>query len=255
LSLALAACSVAPLPLPTPTPTPTVERSPVPTLTPPPPPSETPAPSATPAPSETAPPSPTATVGAFTEPGGGDLLFEDPFNSAGIWGVGEAEDYAIAAEGGTMNLTVKLPDRWTLTFAGRYLFDFYAEVTATAAVCNGDDSYGLLYRFVDASNFYYFGLGCGARYRVRHYQDGEWKELVEWTAAEVVASGQGENGERRMAVRAVGSQFYFFANGEYLGEASDSTLDEGQFGLLAQASAAGGLAVKFDDLQVREAAP
>ena len=253
LALALAACNVAPLPLPTPTVAPTVARTPVPTLTPLPPPSDTPEPPlATPEPSPTEPTA-TPTAGGLTEPGGGDLLFEDLFASAGIWGVGDAEAYTIEASGGTLNITLKQADRWALTFAGRRVADFYAEISATAAGCGADDSYGLLYRFVDASNFYYFGLGCGARYRVRRYQAGEWKELIDWTPAAAILAGDAE--ENRLAVRALGGRFYFFANDEYLGEATDNSFAEGHFGVFAQSSAAGGLAARFDNLQVRAATP
>jgi hypothetical protein len=258
--LALSACTLAPLPLPTPTPEPTLARTPVPTLTPAPPqaPSRSPtapAPTDTPEPEPTGPtPTATAEPGVSPEPVGGDLLASFDFSSPGIWGVDETDEYTIAVAGGTMNITVKQPDRWTLTIAGIQADDFLAEVTATVSACSADDSYGLLFRLVDASNFYYFGLGCGARYRVRQYQDGVWHELVEWTAAEE-AFLTGEGAENRLAVRAVGDRFQFFANDQYLGDASDSSFAVGRFGLFVSSSTAGGIAAKFDNLQVREAAP
>jgi hypothetical protein len=232
---------------------PTVERSPVPTTTPLPPPSATPEPTATPAPSATPePPSPTPNT--FNEPGGGALVFEDLFNSAGIWGVEDTEAHTIAVAGGALTITVKQADRWALTLAGRQARDFYAEVTASATNCGGDDSYGLLFRLVDAANFYYFGLGCGGRYRLRGYVGGEWRELVEWTQADTVASAAAEDGSRKLAVRAVDDRLYFFANDIYLGEASDGALGVGTFGLFAHSTPLAGLAVRFDDLRVYAAA-
>jgi hypothetical protein len=252
-SLALAGCSVAPLPLPTPTAAPTAERTAVPTLTPPPPPSATLPPSPTPAPSDTAPP-PSPTADTLVEPGGGELLFEEPFNAAGTWGVEDTETHAIAVADGALRITIKAAD-WRAFALSSRLADFYLEVTATAADCGGEDSYGVLYRYVDADNFYYFGLGCGARYRARHYQDGEWKELINWTQADVVASGEGENGERVLGLRAVGERFYFFANGQFLAEAADSALADGRLALLANSSPEAGLSVAFDDLRVYAPAP
>ena len=248
LTLVASACSVAPLPLPTPTATVPAPRTPVPTVTPAPSlaPSDTPAPSLTPAPQTATATPATATV---LSPSGGDLLFEFTFDSAGIWGVGETESHTIAVAGGAMNVTLKQADRFALTFAGRRASDFYAEVSAVATGCGQDDSYGLLFRFVDDDNFYYFGLGCGARFRVRHRQDGKWNELVQWTPAEAIRAGDGV--ENRLGVRAAGDAFQFFANGAYLGEAADSSFAEGGFGLLAQSSLAAGISAKFDNLQVR----
>lgn len=255
LSLTVSACSVAPLPLPTPT-TAATERAPTPvptvTLIPSIAPTERrPEPSATP-PSASAPPE-TPTAEPAGAPTGGALLFEYAFDSAGVWGVEDVESHRIAVAGGVMSITVKQTDWAAWTFAGRKASDFYAEVSAAATNCSQDDSYGMLFRVVDTDNFYLFGLGCGARYRVRHRQDGEWNELVDWTPAEGIDTGDGV--ENRLGVRAVGDGFRFYVNGTHLADTADSSFVEGQFGLFAQSSLAAGLSANFDNLQVRAATP
>ncbi|MBI3360892.1 MAG: hypothetical protein HY023_07260 [Chloroflexi bacterium] len=247
LSLALVGCGLVPPSLPTPPPVAATirARTPVPTFTPAPP-TETFAPSATPqaAAISTADPA---------HPPAGELLFEYTFDSAGNWGVGEDEASRIAAAGGVLNITLKRADWTTWTFAGRKAGGFYAEVSADVATCGQDDSYGLLFRVVDANNFYLFGLGCDARYRVRHRQDGEWNALVDWTPTPAIRAGGGAR--NLLAVRALGDEFKFFVNGEYLGSASDSSFAEGTFGLFAQAGLDAGLSVDFDNLRVRSAMP
>jgi hypothetical protein len=235
-------------------------RTPVPTLPPEPTLAPTPEPTATP---ETEPteepeptsenPTPTPQAEPVAGPAGGAVIAEFTFTDAGIWGVGETEEFAIAAADGTLNILVKRPDRYALTYAGLEIGDFLADVNTTVSHCTADDSYGLLFRFLDASNFYYFGLGCSARFRVRHLQDGQWNELIFWTASDAVQAGEGA--ENRLAVRAVDDRFEFYANDRYLAAASDSSFAEGQVGLFASASAAGGVMARFDNLQVREASP
>lgn len=243
LSLALAGCGLAPT---FPTPAATVRpRTPVPTISPAPP-TPTIAPSARPQ------AAPTSTTDPAHLPAG-DVLFEYTFDAAGNWGVGEDDASRIAVSGGVLTIAIKRSDWTTWTFAGRQAADFYAEASTEVAACGQDDSYGMIFRVVNADNFYLFGLACDARYRVRHRQDGEWNVLTDWTPSTAIQAGPGAH--NLLAVRAMGDEFQFFANGEFLGGAVDSSFAEGKFGLFAQSGLAAGVSVNFDNLQVRAPTP
>jgi hypothetical protein len=74
--------------------------------------------------------------------------------------------------------------------------------------------------------------------------------LVNWTASSLIHQGAARNELRAVCM---GDYLALYINGEFAGEATDSTYTSGQIGLAASAASRLGVQVEFDDLVVRQA--
>ena len=233
--------------LPTQTLTPTLTPTPVPTRTPTL--TRTPAPTRTP----TVTPTFTPTLPPLTPPSGeGSVLFAESFDPAPNgaryrWILRQLDPINSQIEDGALTLRVRRP------FVG-YSYglmepaaDFFYQVTATVANCTPDDHYGLQVRLKDESNFYLFGVTCDGRARVQVLENGRYRFIT--SAGVNPAIKTGPNAVNVLAVRAVGNQFDFVANGATLLSITDGTLaGPGRFGVYVRAIVIDSLTVTFDDV-------
>lgn len=76
--------------------------------------------------------------------------------------------------------------------------------------------------------------------------------LVDWTPSDKIKAGLERNELRAVCM---GNYLAFYINGEFVGDATDSTFESGQVALLASASTRLGAVIEFDDLTVSAALP
>jgi hypothetical protein len=76
--------------------------------------------------------------------------------------------------------------------------------------------------------------------------------LVNWTPSDKIKAGLERNQLRAVCM---GDYLAFYINGEFVGEATDSTFESGQVALLASAATRLGAVIEFDDLKVSAALP
>lgn len=76
--------------------------------------------------------------------------------------------------------------------------------------------------------------------------------LVDWTPSDKIKAGLERNELRAVCM---GDYLAFYINGEFVGDATDSTFESGQVALLASASTRLGAVIEFDDLTVSAALP
>lgn len=111
--------------------------------------------------------------------------------------------------------------------------------------------YGLLCRFSDRNNFYYFAVSSAGAFAVGKVVDGVKTSLLpdEFLPAEVVNRELDE--VNRLDVICDGPHLYLSVNGELLASVVDHDLVNGdRFGLLASAAEEGGVSIYFDDLML-----
>jgi hypothetical protein len=205
------------------------------------------------------PPAPTATPSPSATPAGpeialGNQIFEDDFSQAGRWNTGEDNVQRVAVADGQMIIALKVNDRFTLVYnITRRARDFFASVTGAAAACLFRDRYGLLFRVLDANNYYQFEVDCDGRYRLAKVVNGTLTALRDWTADPAIHVGGGTVNE--LGVRAASATLEVFANGRSLSSVSDSTYTEGAFGLYAGSGLSSAYTATFDNLRVWELQP
>lgn len=76
--------------------------------------------------------------------------------------------------------------------------------------------------------------------------------LVNWTPSDKIHAGMERNELRAVCM---GDYLAFYINGEFVGDATDSTFASGQVGLLASGATRLGAVIEFDDLKVSAARP
>lgn len=125
--------------------------------------------------------------------------------------------------------------------------DYYVEVTATQLDGDDDGNHGIVFRYVDGDNFYFFDINYGG-YGLQKLVDGEWIDVIEWTDDERIEIGPGV--AKRMGVWMNGTEIALLLDEEIVATATDDTFASGGIGLAAGTYDAETYVASFDDLQV-----
>ncbi|MBI5081713.1 MAG: hypothetical protein HZB17_10470 [Chloroflexi bacterium] len=204
-------------------------------------PTSTSAPTSTPAPTATATEAPTAIkVGA--------VIFEETFESQGLWAIGDAGDSSVNIAGGILTYTQKSSGSYSVRIIGRQGDDFYAEVGATPpGNCGTLDKYGLIFRAQDVANYYVFQLDCDGRYRLLRFGGSAANPLIDWTTSSTIT--RGSRAFNVLGVQAKGSTMTLFINQTKVDTATDSAYSSGRFGLWLGSNVTRDFTVKFNGMR------
>lgn len=140
----------------------------------------------------------------------------------------------------TSNLVV-----WGL--ANRNAGDFEMEVEATSELPESGITYGIIFRYVDANNYYRFDVADDGFFLLTKFQNGVWETLVDWTASDAIIKGQATN---VLKVSAFGNQITVYANGQELATVMDDTFTDGNFGFFTSTFEGEHSWVSFDNLKL-----
>ncbi len=117
-----------------------------------------------------------------------------------------------------------------------------------------ESGYGLVFRRVDARNYYVFAVNGMGQWSIWALQDGAWRELrglaEPWTASDAIVA----DGTNRLSVRAVGATISASVNGVELVSLEDATFAAGYVGFYTASSRTAAEArsrVRFDDAEVK----
>ena len=237
-------------PAPTPTPTQTPRVTPRVTVTPTPRATPTPTPRPTPTP---APPTfdPDEILGIIDDIRSTETIFSDDFRqSSGKWSLKSDENatFKIASRA----LVIEVPkDNWLAwSTLDETVSDFYVEVDAALIQGPEDSEYGVIFRYVDADNFYAYAVANGS-YSLWKLVDDEWYAIVDWTEADALTTQLEES--NRLAVLAQGTTITLLANDVVLTQVEDDTFDSGQIALAVGTFDEGGAMALFDNFDLWDA--
>lgn len=173
-----------------------------------------------------------------------------------IWPTGQNDFTSVSFSGGMMTLT-GLTEKLGWRLANPEGTDFgniYLEAIFKTGTCSGSDQYGLMVRvpvLKDADRGYLFGFRCDGQYSLRKWDGtvgtkGTMTRLKDWTASDAILKGS--NQVNRMGLMMVGSRLIMYANGQLLGEVSDSTWTSGTFGVYIGPGPTNQFAVQVDQM-------
>ncbi len=216
---------------------------------------------ATPPPTETAQPTPTivwfppsATPSPqpfFTRaptpdmrPSLGEVFLSDSFSRPSLWDAAPGANVA----GGRLNLAAQKKAYLASLRREPILSDFYAEISAFASLCRGDDTYGVLIRASGVSA-YRFTLSCGGWVGAERAKGKSRFILQEPIPSADVPVGAGEV---RLGVWARGKEMRLFLNGRYQFSVFNENYPAGNFGVFVNAAGETPVVVSFFNLVVRE---
>jgi hypothetical protein len=205
------------------------------------PPKPTAKPPATAAPKPTATPKPSGEGRVLIEDN-----FDDPNSSELTEETGDTATYAFAD--GTYAISVKAPKYIVWSSYNGSHGDVDIQVDSTLNEGPLDSAAGVLFRYQDEDNFYYYRVSADGSYNLTVYAAGERQVLIDWTEAPEI---KGRRQVNRLRVEAVGDRIRLFANNTLLAEVSDETFAQGEIALAVSTFDQGGATFKFDNLIVR----
>lgn len=177
----------------------------------------------------------------------------DTFTDSSNWYLLNTQNTHYSMEDGRMVLHADQPgqgEEWGLS-THPPLTDFYMEASfTTGSQCSGRDRYGMLVRAPDQNSGYVYGFTCDGRFRLYKWDGENYQGLQEWTASPHILTGPDQT--NRMGFWAEGDSLKLYANGWLLAEISDSTYDQGRFGIYIGSTATEDLEVYVEEISYWE---
>lgn len=155
-------------------------------------------------------------------------------------------DYSVSE--GAMQIAVGIPNALAWSVLDQRYEDFYLEVDATYLDGPSVEEHGVLFRFVDPQNFYFFAISETGEFSLWRLNQNEWQTLQDWAAFPASESGNGT--ATRLGLLVEGEQFTLLVNDQIVLETSDDTFPTGAIGFALGTFSEEGASASFDDLTI-----
>ncbi len=183
------------------------------------------------------------------------LPYTDDFsNPASGWKTVHDPALTIAYQDGTLQFNIDDLDTlaWSAPKDKRF-GDFVLDVDATQVAGPNDNSYGVIFRYVDDRNFYRADISGDGYFALFKYKDGKWTKLQDYVESAAVKQGTATN---HLQIIAKGNQFTLNVNGQPLKTFSDGDFSNGNVGVTAGTLFDNaGVRIAFDNVTVSEVKP
>lgn len=181
-----------------------------------------------------------------------DVLFRDDFSdpSSG-WDSYRDSDGITDYDNGQYRIQVNQPNFDYWANPGRDFTDVIVEVDATKAAGPDENDFGIICRYRDMDNFYFFLIASDGFYGVGKVADGEQQLVGMGEMQFSSAINQGADATNEIRAECVGDALTLSANGQVLADVRDDQFSSGDVGLIAGTFDEPGTDVYFDDFVVR----
>lgn len=183
----------------------------------------------------------------------GEVLFQDDFSDeASGWYTFVDQEGATDYQDGGFRIFVDLANTYHWTNPEKTFGDVQIEVDARKISGPEENDFGLICRYQDDANFYFFTISSDGYYGIAKFVDGEeilvGAEDLGFDDASIKA-GQATN---HMRADCVGDTLTLYANGQQLMQAQDDEFAAGDVGLIASTYDVVGTDMLFDNFVVRQ---
>ncbi|MEW6405801.1 MAG: hypothetical protein AB1649_28760 [Chloroflexota bacterium] len=184
--------------------------------------------------------------------GGGAILFQDDFSDSSSGWPHQVGDSDKAAEYSNGQYLVRAITAYQDVWAhpGLSFSDVSIEVDATKSNGPDDNNFGLICRFVDDGNFYFFWVSSDGFFAIGKYQNGE-SSLISGDSMLATSAMNAGNVTNHLRADCVGSALTLYANGELLSTVTDSSFSSGDIGVMVGTFEQPDLGILFDNFVVR----
>lgn len=181
-----------------------------------------------------------------------DILFLDDFSdtSSGWDRVNEEEGITDYVDG-IYRILVNTDNTDVWANPGLNFSDTVIEVDASKVGGPDDNDFGLICRYQDLSNFYFFIVSSDGFYGIAKVIDGE-QELLGLENMEYSETINQGNSKNKLRADCIGQNLALYINGQKLMDATDSQYSSGDVGLIAGTFDVAGTEIQFDNFIVRK---
>jgi len=187
-----------------------------------------------------------------TEVVSSDILFQDDFSdSSGNWYTYVDDNGITDYENEGFRININEPNAYHWTNPAKEFTDTRIEIEATKLSGPEENDFGIICRYQDENNFYFFTISSDGFYGIAKIVEGV-ESLIGMEELgldeSIIKSGESMN-----LIRADcnGSSLALYANGKLLAEVSDSEFPSGDIGLIVSTYEEPGSDILFDNLIVR----
>ncbi len=180
----------------------------------------------------------------------GSLLFQDDFSKpTSGWLVGQDSNGLVQYVGGGMRIFVSQPAAARLTVPDLSFSDVRIEVDTVKLAGPDDNNFGVLCRYQDEANFYFFEISSDGYYGVGKYKDG-LMSLIGMSQMQSYNSIHQGAAANHLRADCAGPNLEFYINGNKVTGVEDNDIKSGDIGLIAGALKTAGTDIFFDNLSV-----
>ncbi len=179
----------------------------------------------------------------------GREIFRDDFSSSRSgWPSGGDQDYRVGYAAGAYSIQVK--SEKILAWATHDTQFTDGEITVEAWVVDsvGDGEYGVICRYQDADNFYFFLISEDGYFSIQKFEKNKQQILFDWERL----TGLDPARPNHITAICVGNELQLAVNDYILATVYDDSFQSGYIGLIAGTFSTPGLRVTFDNLVVKE---
>ena len=188
-----------------------------------------------------------------TTGGSGDILFQDDFSNVNSgWDRSQDSKYFSDYKNGGYRLNV-IPANYSI-FANPYRSfqnDVSIEVDATKIGGPDDNAFGVICRYQDVDNFYFFYISSDGYVGIGIDNAGK-KTIISTSDGNMVSDSNIYQGAATNHMRAdcIGDTLTLYVNGTQIATATDGTFTGGDVGLIVRTYNVGGTDIMFDNFFV-----
>lgn len=182
----------------------------------------------------------------------GSIQFQDDFESEPSgWSLRDDPSGSVEISGGVLRLTVSEPAVSIVTTAGLDLNDSLLSVEALKLAGPDDNSFGLVCRYIDPANFYFYQISSDGYFALGRVQDGEVSLFGNPLMQPHPAIQQGDQ-INDLGMGCKDNQISAYANGELMAVFEDSSFQSGDVGVIAGTIGSPGVEIGFDLFYARQ---
>jgi len=181
-----------------------------------------------------------------------EVLFQDNFSdpSSGWDQVNEPDGITDYVDG-VYRIFVNTNNTDVWANPGLDFTDTVLEVNAVKMGGPDDNDFGIICRYQDLLNFYFFMISSDGYYGIAKVVDGE-QTLVGMENMDFSETINQGNAKNQLRADCIGQKLAFYVNGQKLIEVVDSQYSSGDVGLIAGTFDEPGTDIHFDDFVVRK---
>ncbi len=181
-----------------------------------------------------------------------DILFQDDFSdSSSGWDSYSGSDGATDYADGVYRIYVNETSTDYWANPGLDFTDTVIEVDATKVGGPDDNDLGLICRYQDLDNFYFFVISSDGYYAIGKVVDGT-QELLGVENMEYSDTIKQGNATNHIRADCFGSHLVLHVNGQKLSDVTDNTYTSGDVGLMAGTFDEAGTDIHFDNFVVKK---